>query len=72
MGRPHLTKRSWTPDDIARLKALAQAGASPARISAALNRSMISVQKLARKLGVRIRSVREFRAQIRQHGEANP
>lgn len=65
MGQPHPTNRSWTPKQIERLKELANAGASPARIAAATKRSIMSVKMRARQVGVEIRTVRQIRARMR-------
>lgn len=45
--------RQWTEGDIQRLKELTAKGASAIRVSAALNRSLSSVKKMARQLGGR-------------------
>lgn len=41
----------WTPEDVARLEALLDAGASAVRAAAAMNRTIISVQTKARQIG---------------------
>jgi hypothetical protein len=45
------SKMSWTEEDLARLKAMIESGASPARASVVFRRSVLSVQNQARKLG---------------------
>ncbi len=47
----HITSRSWTDDDLMRLKTLVSEKATPLRAAAILKRSMISVQVKARELG---------------------
>lgn len=61
-----ITKRAWTPDQLARLKHLAESGASVIRISAAINKSSSSIRQKAKELGVEIRSIRDIRARIRE------
>lgn len=60
-----LIKSSWKPAEIERLRELAAAGATPFRIAAALNRSILSVRSRARLLGIDIRTITEFRKTIR-------
>jgi hypothetical protein len=48
----------WTPVQVARLGALIDAGASAVRSSAAMKRSIISVQTKARQIGKPFPSVR--------------
>lgn len=59
--RPNIT-RSWSDDDIARLIALSEGGASVARAAAALNRKTGSVMKKARELGKPLLGTRQMRA----------
>ena len=59
-------KTSWTPDQVARLKELAAAGASPIRIAAALNRPIAGVRAGARELGIEIRTVKAIRAKMKE------
>ncbi|QUS37850.1 hypothetical protein RPMA_02485 [Tardiphaga alba] len=60
-----ISSRVWTEADIARLKALALQGASLTRASAALNRRMTSVTKMARLHGVKFPGTRELKKAIR-------
>ncbi|OJU20493.1 MAG: hypothetical protein BGN84_09980 [Afipia sp. 62-7] len=55
----HLTTRSWTDDQNARLLALAAEGATPIRAAAAMGRSKHSVVKQARVLGVKFRPLQD-------------
>ena len=48
---PHPTKLSWTPEELARLEALIDSGASAIRAAAALNRKIVVVQNKARQIG---------------------
>jgi len=57
--------RNWSHEDIARLIALSECGASVARAAAALNRRTGSVQKKARELGKPLLGTRQMRAAIR-------
>jgi transposase-like protein len=57
--------RNWSDDDIARLIALSESGASVARAAAALNRRTGSVQKKARELGKPLLGTRQMRAAAR-------
>ena len=50
MMRAKIT-RTWTADEVAKLSALLDTGASAIRAAAALKRSIISVQGKARDLG---------------------
>jgi GcrA cell cycle regulator len=52
-------KRVWTPEHIARLEELARSGASAARASAALRRTISSVRIKANSLGTPFPSVRQ-------------
>lgn len=47
----HPTSRSWTPDDIEKLRHFVETGVSPARAAAHFKRSMVSVQARARQEG---------------------
>ena len=53
--------RVWTPEQIARLESLARSGASAARASAVLRRTISSVRTKANSLGVPFPSVRQAR-----------
>ena len=57
-------KTSWTDADLKKLESLLDAGASAARASAALKRSIHSVNTQANKLGKRFISVREARKKL--------
>lgn len=60
-----MTSRSWTDDDIARLRKLSDQGASVTRAAAALNRKTAAVAKVARLHGIRLAGTRELKAAIR-------
>jgi hypothetical protein len=62
----HVTSRSWTLADVTRLKELAASGASVTRASAALNRKMTSVTKMARLHGIKLAGTRELKKAIRE------
>ena len=62
----HVTKRSWTDADMARLRDLSAAGASVMRAAAALNRQTSAVKKMARIHGIALIGVREAKAVIRR------
>lgn len=51
----------WTPDQIEKLKALAESGASRTRIAAHFRRSMSAVVATAKLNGIRIRTAAETR-----------
>lgn len=65
----YMAKRSitkfWTDVDVAKLIALADAGASLLRASSALNRPSGSVTKKARELGKSFPGVRAMKARLR-------
>lgn len=65
-----IIKTSWTPDQLKRLKDMAESGASPIRIAAALNRPVVGVRARARQLGIELPTLSEMRAKIRA-AEAN-
>lgn len=67
----HMTNKSWTDADITRLKQLAAQGASLARASAAMNRRMASVTKMARVHGLKFAGPRELKAAIRALDDAS-
>jgi hypothetical protein len=48
---PRVTKRSWTPEDIERLRHFVATGVSLMRSSVALKRSRLSTQQKAREIG---------------------
>ncbi len=58
-------KGSWSAEDLARLAALAESGATVTRAAGALNRSTASVQTMARRLGAPLVGTREVRAKTR-------
>lgn len=58
--------RPWTDSDVRKLKDLMSKGASAVRCSAALNRSVSSVKKMARSLGGELLGVRELKADRRK------
>lgn len=60
-----ITLRSWTPEQIDKLKALAASGASMIRIQVVVKKRSSSVLRKARELGLQVRTVREIRAKIR-------
>ena len=60
-----ITNRSWTDDDILRLRKLSEQGASLTRAAAALNRRTTSVAKVARQHGIALAGTRELKAAIR-------
>lgn len=63
--RTHVTRRSWTEEDIDRLKALSSQGASIVRAAASLNRRTSAVAKIARLHGISLAGTRELKAAIR-------
>ena len=63
---PHVTNRSWTDADVARLRALSAAGASVTRAAAALNRKTAAVQKIARVHSLPLIGTRQAKATIRR------
>jgi hypothetical protein len=54
--------RVWTPEQLARLKQLVGEGASAARASVVLKRSIVSVRSKAADLGMPFTTVRRIRA----------
>jgi len=63
---PHVTSRSWTEADIARLKKLSEEGATVARAAAALNRKTEAVKKKCRLHGFNLVGTREAKAEVRR------
>lgn len=63
---PRTLKTSWTDNQIARLKELAAAGASPIKVAAAVNRPIATVRAKARELGIELRTIGEIRAKMRK------
>lgn len=68
----HMTSRSWTDSDIARLKQLAAQGASINRAAAALNRKTAAVTRFARRNGIDLAGTRQLKAAIRALDQAGP
>jgi hypothetical protein len=60
--------RLWTPEEDARLRQLAAAGASKIRIAAALKRGPEPVLRRAIKLGISIRRIPAFAFRPRRDG----
>jgi hypothetical protein len=56
--------KQWTAEEDERLRDLAEKGASAQRVSAALNRSAISVTQRARKLGCPLPSTKATRKKL--------
>ena len=52
---------TWTPEDIATLKMLAEAGASPLRIAARLKRRMSAIRSVALEQGIKLRTKGQVR-----------
>jgi hypothetical protein len=65
MTMTHVTSRSWTDADIARLRALSAAGASLARAAAALNRKTTAVAKICRREKIELAGTRRMKAAVR-------
>ena len=61
-------KANWSEAEEERLKTLAASGASAIRIAAALNRPMNGIRTKARQLGVKLKTVRQLRAELREIG----
>lgn len=57
--------RTWTDEDIAKLRDLAARGATRLRAAAALGRGTASIQKKARELGLSFPGTRETKASAR-------
>ncbi len=62
---PHVTSRSWTDADIARLRRFSDEGASVNRAAAALNRKTEAVKKVCRVHGFTLVGTRQAKAAIR-------
>jgi hypothetical protein len=58
-----LTKRTWTSEQLARLSQLVGEGASAARASVVLKRSLIAVQCKANGLGTPFPPIRKVKAE---------
>lgn len=63
---PHVTSRSWTDADIARLRKFSDEGASVNRAAAALNRKTEAVKKVCRVHGFTLVGTRQAKAAIRK------
>lgn len=63
---PRIIKTSWTDTETEKLRRLAASGASPIRIAAAVNRPLAGVRSMARKLGIKLLTVHELRARLRE------
>ena len=61
----HVTSKSWTEADFAKLRELSAKGASVTRAAAALNRSVTSVVKAAKLHGITLARTRQLKAAIR-------
>ncbi|MET0222400.1 MAG: hypothetical protein ABW213_17260 [Tardiphaga sp.] len=61
----HTTSRTWTNEEIERLRRLSGKGASIARAAAALNRKTTAVAKVAKLHGITLAGTRELKAAIR-------
>jgi hypothetical protein len=57
MECPRLPYRAWTPEEDARLRAMALSGTRPGEIAVALNRSKAAVQSRADKFGISLKLV---------------
>jgi hypothetical protein len=55
--------KTWTPEQLALLGQLVKAGASAARASVALNRSLVNVRAKASSIGMPFTPVRQARAE---------
>jgi hypothetical protein len=58
-----LTKQTWTSEQLARLSQLVDEGASAARASVVLKRSIIAVQCKANDLGTPFPPIRKLKAE---------
>lgn len=61
-----ITRRTWTHAQEARLREMAAAGASIARMCGALNKTAVAIRSHARLLGIKIQTVRETRERVRE------
>jgi hypothetical protein len=68
-----LTRQTWTSEQLARLRQLVGEGASAARASVVLKRSIIAVQCKANDLGIPFPPVRKVKAErlAREMSERN-
>jgi orotate phosphoribosyltransferase len=67
--KTRLNSRRWTDVDVARLRALAEAGASANRAAIALNRQTRAMQKAADANGFSFVNTRQAKAAIRKLDE---
>jgi hypothetical protein len=63
-----LLAKPWDTEDVAKLKALVDSGASALRAAAALGRPITSVKRKASDLGIPLAGVRKVRADLRAKG----
>jgi hypothetical protein len=63
-----LLAKPWDTEDVAKLKALADNGASALRAAAALGRPATSVKRKANDLGIPLAGVRQVKAELRDRG----
>jgi hypothetical protein len=63
-----LLAKRWDTEDVAKLKELADNGASALRAAAALGRPITSVRRKAFDLGIPLAGVRKVRADLRDKG----
>ena len=57
----HVTNRTWTPQDIERLKQMVETGVSAQRASVAFRRSIVAVKSQAKKCGFPFPDERELK-----------
>jgi hypothetical protein len=62
---PHVTNRSWTEADIARLKEFSEQGASVNRAAAALGRKTDAIKRQCRVQGFNLVGTRQAKAAMR-------
>jgi hypothetical protein len=68
-----LLAKRWDTEDVARLKDLADNGASALRAAAALGRPVLAVKRKAHDLGIPLASVRKLTAELRRdRGTSTP
>jgi hypothetical protein len=64
--RTHVTSRSWTDEQIERLRELVVSGASAYRAAAALGKTVGAVQTRARAMGIPFTTLRDRRKASRE------
>lgn len=73
-GRNYLSimreRKLWTDEEVAKLRKLRAAGASPARVAVALNKRTDRIKAKARELGISFQAQREVRKQQRDKERA--